>query len=78
MTTSTVAPRTAVGTARDGALLIARIGLGVLMLAHAWLEYDFAGRSDLFRGGELSRFAGGSPQADEGADRHVEGPCRFS
>jgi len=45
MTTSTVAPRTAVGTARDGALLIARIGLGVLMLAHAWLEYDFAGRS---------------------------------
>ena len=45
MTTSTVSPRTAVGTARDVALLIARIGLGVLMVAHAWLEYDFAGRS---------------------------------
>jgi hypothetical protein len=40
-------PGTAVGTARDVALLIARIGLGVLMVAHAWLEYDFAGRSRL-------------------------------
>ena len=30
---------------RDLALLLARLGLGVLMIAHAWLEYDFAGRS---------------------------------
>ncbi|MFD4369359.1 DoxX family protein [Rhodococcus sp. NPDC058521] len=31
--------------ARDAILLIARIGLGVLMIAHAKLEYDFAGGS---------------------------------
>lgn len=31
--------------ARDLALLLARIGLGVLMLMHAKLEYDFAGGS---------------------------------
>ena len=35
----------ALGTARDVALLVARIGLGVLMVAHAWLEFDFGGRS---------------------------------
>ncbi|MBB3086365.1 DoxX family protein [Geodermatophilus sabuli] len=29
--------------ARDVVLLVARIGLGVLMLAHAKLEYDFGG-----------------------------------
>jgi putative oxidoreductase len=32
-------------TVRDLFLLVARVGLGVLMIAHAWLEYDFAGRS---------------------------------
>jgi len=46
MATSTAPTRTpAVDAARDAALLIARVGLGVLMIAHAWLEYDFAGRS---------------------------------
>jgi putative oxidoreductase len=30
-------------TARDIVLLVARIGLGVIMLAHAKLEYDFGG-----------------------------------
>ncbi len=34
-----------VSVARDLVLLLARIGLGVLMLAHAKLEYDFAGGS---------------------------------
>jgi putative oxidoreductase len=34
-----------VSIARDLVLLLARIGLGVLMLAHAKLEYDFAGGS---------------------------------
>jgi putative oxidoreductase len=33
----------AVQTAHDLVLLVARIGLGVLMLAHAKLEYDFGG-----------------------------------
>jgi putative oxidoreductase len=32
-------------TARDCALLVGRIGLAVLMIAHAKLEYDFAGGS---------------------------------
>jgi putative oxidoreductase len=32
-----------VQTARDLLLLVARIGLGVMMLAHARLEYDFGG-----------------------------------
>jgi putative oxidoreductase len=32
-----------VQTARDLVLLVARIGLGVIMLAHAKLEYDFGG-----------------------------------
>jgi putative oxidoreductase len=36
---------TAVRTARDVVLLLARIGLGVMMFAHAKLEYDFAGGS---------------------------------
>ena len=31
--------------ARDVVLLLARIGLGVIMIAHAKLEYDFAGGS---------------------------------
>jgi putative oxidoreductase len=30
-------------TARDVVLLVARVGLGVIMLAHAKLEYDFGG-----------------------------------
>ena len=30
-------------TTRDLVLLVARIGLGVIMLAHAKLEYDFGG-----------------------------------
>lgn len=34
-----------VSVTRDLVLLLARIGLGVLMLAHAKLEYDFAGGS---------------------------------
>jgi putative oxidoreductase len=34
---------TLVLVARDVVLLVARIGLGVLMLAHAKLEYDFGG-----------------------------------
>jgi putative oxidoreductase len=32
-----------VETARDLVLLVARVGLGVLMVAHAKLEYDFGG-----------------------------------
>jgi len=47
MSTAT-APRAAgvaLGTARDLALLVARIGLGVLMIGHGWLEFDFGGRS---------------------------------
>ncbi|MGH3585112.1 MAG: DoxX family protein [Pseudonocardia sp.] len=35
----------AVQAARDVVLLVARIGLGVIMIAHAKLEYDFAGGS---------------------------------
>jgi putative oxidoreductase len=35
----------AVSVARDLVLLLARIGLGALMVAHAKLEYDFAGGS---------------------------------
>ena len=35
----------AVSVARDLALILARMGLGVLMVAHAKLEYDFAGSS---------------------------------
>jgi putative oxidoreductase len=39
-------PKTAiVQTARDLVLLLGRIGLGVLMLAHAKLEFDFGGGS---------------------------------
>jgi putative oxidoreductase len=34
-----------VSVARDLVLLLARIGLGVLMVAHAKVEYDFAGGS---------------------------------
>jgi putative oxidoreductase len=34
-----------VQTARDLVLLVARIGLGVMMFAHAKLEYDFGGGS---------------------------------
>jgi putative oxidoreductase len=34
-----------VQTTRDFVLLVARIGLGVMMLAHAKLEYDFGGGS---------------------------------
>jgi putative oxidoreductase len=34
-----------VRTARDLVLLLARIGLGIIMIAHAKLEYDFAGGS---------------------------------
>ena len=36
---------TALQTTRDVVLLISRVGLGVLMLAHAKLEYDFGGGS---------------------------------
>ncbi|MGH3945695.1 MAG: DoxX family protein [Pseudonocardiaceae bacterium] len=44
--TPDVGNRTApVSVARDLVLLLARIGLGVLMVAHAKLEYDFAGGS---------------------------------
>jgi putative oxidoreductase len=44
--TPDVGNRTAAGSvARDLVLLLARIGLGVLMVAHAKLEYDFAGGS---------------------------------
>ncbi|MGH3693750.1 MAG: DoxX family protein [Pseudonocardiaceae bacterium] len=44
--TPDVGNRTAgVSVVRDLVLLLARIGLGVLMLAHAKLEYDFAGGS---------------------------------
>jgi len=32
-------------TTQDTVLLVARIGLGILMIAHAWLEFDFGGRS---------------------------------
>ena len=34
-----------VQTARDLVFLVARIGLGVIMVAHAKLEYDFGGGS---------------------------------
>jgi putative oxidoreductase len=44
--TADVDNRTAtISVARDLVLLLARIGLGVLMVAHAKLEYDFAGGS---------------------------------
>jgi putative oxidoreductase len=44
--TPDVGNRTAtVSVPRDLVLLLARIGLGVLMVAHAKLEYDFAGGS---------------------------------
>ena len=36
-------PTPIVQTTRDLVLLVARIGLGVMMLAHAKLEYDFGG-----------------------------------
>jgi len=45
-----------VRTARDVVLLVARIGLGVMMLAHAKLEYDFGG--SLTGVGELFKQAG--------------------
>jgi putative oxidoreductase len=53
MSTSTPTPLSSAALAglgsvpalRDLALLVARLGLGVLMIGHAWLEYDFAGRS---------------------------------
>jgi len=43
----TIATSTSAGvrTAQDVVLLLARIGLGVMMIAHAKLEYDFAGGS---------------------------------
>jgi putative oxidoreductase len=44
--TPDVGIRTTAGSvARDLVLLLARLGLGVLMVAHAKLEYDFAGGS---------------------------------
>lgn len=45
-----------VQTTRDLVLLVARIGLGVIMLAHAKLEYDFGG--SLAGVGELFAQAG--------------------
>jgi putative oxidoreductase len=46
ISTPDVGNRTAaVSVTRDLVLLLARIGLGVLMVAHAKLEYDFAGGS---------------------------------
>lgn len=47
-TTNTVDLRpssTAIRLVRDSVLLLGRIGLAVLMIAHAKLEYDFAGGS---------------------------------
>jgi putative oxidoreductase len=41
----TVTTSPGVRGARDVVLLLARIGLGVIMIAHAKLEYDFAGGS---------------------------------
>lgn len=38
-----LARTTTVPMARDLVLLVARVGLGVIMLAHAELEYDFGG-----------------------------------
>ncbi|HET9258461.1 MAG TPA: DoxX family protein [Pseudonocardiaceae bacterium] len=60
--TSTSAPDTGTRTvtvslARDLVLLLARIGLGVLMVAHAKLEYDFGGGS-LAGVGELFQKSG--------------------
>jgi putative oxidoreductase len=43
--TAAIARLGTVPAVRGLALLLARLGLGVLMIAHAWLEYDFAGRS---------------------------------
>jgi putative oxidoreductase len=43
--TMTTVNTTGVRTARDLVLLLARIGLGIIMLGHAKLEYDFAGGS---------------------------------
>lgn len=42
-TTSVRQNASIIQTARDLVLLVARIGLGVMMLAHAKLEYDFGG-----------------------------------
>jgi putative oxidoreductase len=36
---------TGVRAARDLVLLVARVGLGIIMIAHAKLEYDFGGGS---------------------------------
>jgi hypothetical protein len=48
-TTATLADvrpmKSLVRTGRDLALLVCRIGLGVLMIAHAKLEFDFGGGS---------------------------------
>ncbi|GAA5120550.1 DoxX family protein [Pseudonocardia adelaidensis] len=43
--TMTTVTTTGTRTVRDLVLLLARIGLGVIMIAHAKLEYDFAGGS---------------------------------
>lgn len=42
---TTVTTTTGTRTLRDLVLLLARIGLGIIMIAHAKLEYDFAGGS---------------------------------
>jgi putative oxidoreductase len=43
--TMTTVNTTGTRTLRDLVLLLARIGLGIIMLGHAKLEYDFAGGS---------------------------------
>jgi putative oxidoreductase len=43
--TMTTVSTTGTRTIRDLVLLLARIGLGIIMLGHAKLEYDFAGGS---------------------------------
>jgi putative oxidoreductase len=43
--TMTTADSTGIRVTRDLVLLLARIGLGVIMIAHAKLMYDFAGGS---------------------------------
>jgi putative oxidoreductase len=44
-TTATTRHPIGLGTARDLTFLLARVGLAVLMIAHAKLEYDYAGGS---------------------------------
>src|SRR5262245_31137244 len=54
-TTSATASAAVVGISRDLVLLVARVGLGILMILHAKLEWDFAGHSFSGLGGMFAQ-----------------------